>query len=145
MDANSITPHFEFGYGLSYTNFTYSSLSVTPSSISFTVKNTGGVDGTEIPQLYLGYPASAGEPPKVLRGFNDIFLKAAESQTVTLPLIQRDYRLVISHFHDEYGIHLTICSIWDTPSQSYVVARGTFQVFVGASIKDIRLTGQFTV
>ena len=92
MDANKIVPHFEFGYGLSYTNFTYSGLSATPSTVSFTIKNTGGVDGTEIPQLYLGYPANAGEPPKVLRGFDDISLKAGESKTVTMSLLQRDYR-----------------------------------------------------
>lgn len=93
MEANNIIPHFEFGFGLSYTNFTYSGLSVKPSSISFTVKNTGGIDGTEIPQLYLGYPTSAGEPPKLLRGFDDIFLKADESKTVTMSLSPRDYRL----------------------------------------------------
>ena len=72
MDANNITPRFEFGFGLSYTTFKYSDLSIASSgddtTVTFTVANSGSVDGTEIPQLYLGFPEGAGEPPRVLRG-----------------------------------------------------------------------------
>ncbi|KIY53470.1 glycoside hydrolase family 3 protein [Fistulina hepatica ATCC 64428] len=129
MDTQNITPTFEFGFGLSYTTFNYSDLSISSSGssqiITFTVTNSGDVDGTEIPQLYLGYPDGAGEPPKVLRGFDEVILSAGASSTVTMSLSQRDY------------------SIWDTVSQSYVVPSGTFDVYVGASIKDIRLTGSF--
>ncbi|KIY66723.1 glycoside hydrolase family 3 protein [Cylindrobasidium torrendii FP15055 ss-10] len=129
MDKQGIKPQFEFGYGLSYTTFNYSSLSIKNSGssveVSFTVKNSGSVDGTEIPQLYLGFPAGAGEPPSVLRGFDDIFLKAGESKTVTMTISQREL------------------STWDVPSHSWVKPSGTFTVSVGASIKDIRLTGTF--
>ncbi|KAJ7728884.1 glycoside hydrolase family 3 protein [Mycena metata] len=129
MDANNITPRFEFGFGLSYTTFAYSDLAISSSDtsqmISFTVKNNGTVAGTEIPQLYLGYPHSAGEPPKVLRGFDDILLGPGASQQVVMTLAQREM------------------SIWDTPTQSWVRPSGTFSVFVGASSRDIRLNGSF--
>ncbi|KAJ3570123.1 hypothetical protein NP233_g4610 [Leucocoprinus birnbaumii] len=129
MDANNITPRFEFGFGLSYTTFGYSGLSITTSGtskvISFKVTNTGSFAGTEIPQLYLEYPAGAGEPPRVLRGFDEVSLGVGASSTVTMTLNQRDF------------------SVWDTPSQSYSRPSGTFKVYVGASIKDIRLTGSF--
>ncbi|KAF9009499.1 glycoside hydrolase family 3 protein [Cyathus striatus] len=112
MDGQNITPRFEFGYGLSYTTFSYSSLSIKSSgtsyTISFTVTNTGAFDGTEKPQLYLGFPAAAGEPKKVLRGFEEVPLTKGASSTVTMTLSQRDI------------------SIWDVPNQAYVRPSGTF-------------------
>jgi beta-glucosidase len=98
MDAKNIAPRFEFGYGLSYTTFAYSSLMITPSGtsqlIKFTVTNTGTFAGTEIPQLYLAYPASAGEPKKVLRGFEEVFLDVYAYETVSMSLSERDMRCV---------------------------------------------------
>lgn len=98
MDDQGITPPYEFGFGLSYTNFTYSSLSISTSGtsqvISFIVANTGSFDGTEIPQLYLGYPASAGEPKKVLRGFEEVALTKGSSSTVSITIKQREMRSV---------------------------------------------------
>ncbi|KAJ6462450.1 glycoside hydrolase family 3 protein [Mycena sanguinolenta] len=129
MDQEGIAPRFEYGFGLSYTTFAYSGLSITTSGtsqvISFTVKNTGAVTGTEKPQLYLGYPPAAGEPPKVLRGFDEVPLAAGATQVVTMTVATREM------------------SVWDTPSQSWVRPAGTFTVFVGASSRDIRLTGSF--
>jgi beta-glucosidase len=96
MDAQNITPRFEFGFGLSYTTFAYSSLAITASGasqvIKFTVSNTGAFGGTEIPQLYLAYPTSAGEPKKVLRGFEEVILAVGASSTVTITLSKRDMR-----------------------------------------------------
>ncbi|PPQ82385.1 hypothetical protein CVT25_008346 [Psilocybe cyanescens] len=127
MAAKNITPRYEFGFGLSYTTFGYSGLSISSSStgytISFSLTNTGSVAGTEKPQLYLGYPSAAGEPSKVLRGFEEVDLAVGQIKTVSISLITRDL------------------SIWDTPSQSYVRPSGLFTVFVGASISDIQLTG----
>ncbi|KAF9484950.1 glycoside hydrolase family 3 protein [Pholiota conissans] len=132
MDSKNITPRFEFGFGLSYTTFAYSSLAIAASSanvytVSFTVANSGPLAGTEIPQLYIAYPAAAGEPQRVLRGFDEVALGAGASQTVSLMLDKR------------------AMSVWDTPSQSYLRPSGTFTVYVGASIKDIRLTGTISV
>jgi beta-glucosidase len=128
MMTNNRTPRFPFGYGLSYTTFNYSSLSVSATSsggakITFVVKNTGAIAGTEIPQVYLGYPASAGEPPMVLRGFDEVDLAVGQSSTVEIDLSQRDM------------------SIWDVVGQKWSKPSGTFTIYVGASIADIRLKG----
>ncbi|KAJ7114672.1 glycoside hydrolase family 3 protein [Mycena crocata] len=130
MDARGITPRYEYGFGLSYTTFAYSGLSIASSGtskvISFTVTNNGTVVGTEKPQMYLGYPLTAGEPPKILRGFDEVGpLKAGASQKVSMTINQREM------------------SIWDTPSQSWLRPPGTFTVHVGASSRDIRLNGSF--
>jgi len=96
MDAHDIIPRFEFGFGLSYTTFKYSDLAITDSGsskvVSFKLTNTGSFAGTEIPQLYLGYPTDAGEPLRVLRGFDEINLAVGASSTVTMILGQRDIR-----------------------------------------------------
>ena len=98
MESKGIKPRFDFGFGLSYTTFEYSGLKISTSrtgvEIVATIKNTGAVPGTEIPQLYLGFPANAGEPPKVLRGFDEVFLQTGSSSSVTFTLNQRDLRSV---------------------------------------------------
>jgi len=98
MESKGIKPRFDFGFGLSYTTFAYSDLKISTSGTGLTVvatiKNTGSVPGTEIPQLYLGFPANAGEPPKVLRGFEEVFLQAGGSASITFSLNQRDLRSV---------------------------------------------------
>lgn len=102
MDEAGVVPRFEFGFGLSYTIFTYSSLSIelsgTTYHISFSVANSGSLAGTEIPQLYLGFPSSAGNPEKILRGFDEVPLAVGESKTVTMLLEQRSMRC------ENYGI-----------------------------------------
>lgn len=96
MDSKGIVPRFEFGFGLSYTTFAYSGLSISVSGksqvITFTVTNTGVFAGAEKPQLYLAYPASAGEPSKVLRGFEEVNLNVGASSPVTMTLSERDMR-----------------------------------------------------
>lgn len=148
MESKGIKPRFDFGFGLSYTTFEYSGLKISASGTGVTVvamiKNTGGVPGTEIPQLYLGFPADAGEPPKVLRGFEEVFLQPGSSSGVTFNLNQRDLRLVPG---SERCIIFLIAdhtdSIWDVPSQSWVRQSGTFTAYVGSAHSDIRLQGTF--
>ncbi|SCZ97932.1 BZ3500_MvSof-1268-A1-R1_Chr7-3g09643 [Microbotryum saponariae] len=137
FDAKSIAPRFEFGFGLSYTTFRYSALSVTALSqggsttksnlyhdfycITYQVTNRGPVDGAEVSQVYLAFPPSAQEPPKVLRDFARTFLKNRTGSTVTIKLNRKAF------------------SIWDVALQSWKVPKGDFTVFVGASSRDIRL------
>ena len=127
--ANGVKPAFPFGHGLSYTTFTYSDLTADAAagSVSFTLKNTGSRVGAEVPQLYLGYPASAGEPPKVLRGFQKVELQPGSSTTVTFLL-------------NKYAT-----SLWDVNVHNWAKVSGTFNVFVGSSSEDIRLMGTMVV
>ena len=86
-DAENKEPLFPFGFGLSYTSFSYSQLKVTSGKsveVSFSVKNTGLRAGAEVAQVYLGLPASAGEPPKRLVAWEKVRLDPGQSRTVTL-------------------------------------------------------------
>jgi beta-glucosidase len=150
FDSAKIEPRYEFGFGLSYTKFIYSGLSlrtlvyqdVSPGTTqpggktglwtealnaTFTVENVGGVDGYEVAQLYLGFPESAQEPPRVLRGFEREFIKAGQSAQVTI------------------GLRVKDISIWDTPSQSWIIPSGTFTVYVGSSSRKLPLTETFSL
>jgi len=131
-DAKNVAPLFEFGRGLSYTTFEYSALRITGTEsqgwkIQFELKNSGKVNGAEVPQFYLGFPQSAGEPPKVLRGFEKIFLEAGQFKQVSFHMSRQ-------------GI-----SIWSVQKHDWEVITGTFFVYIGSSSRDIRLHGSFTV
>jgi beta-glucosidase len=152
-DANNETPLFPFGYGLSYTTFSYSHLSVTPRqvqngtsnpgtpacdcngqsgkqvTVSATVTNTGKVAGSDVAQLYLNDPKAAGEPPRQLKGFQKVTLKPGQSTTVHFTLSGQDL------------------SYWDDTANGWVLPDGTFGVDVGDSsaLANLPLRGSFTV
>jgi beta-glucosidase len=133
FDASNATPLFPFGHGLSYTTFTYSNLTVsTPSAsgqiqVALDVRNSGSVAGAEVVQLYLGFPAGVGEPPRQLKGFQKISLNAGQTNHVIFTLTQEEL------------------SYWDTTARGWIVPAGTFQVMAGASSRDLRLTNTFTI
>lgn len=154
FDAENKTVRYPFGHGLSYTSFSYSNLSISTSnisalstypsgpravggkaelwdivaSVSVTVKNEGEVDGAEVPQLYIGFPDVAEQPLRQLRGFERVDLvKDGGSESVRFELRRRDL------------------SYWDVQAQEWALPKGRFEVFVGASSRDLRLTGEFTV
>jgi beta-glucosidase len=117
----NFTTGFPFGHGLSYTRFEYSDLTVSADVITIIVKNAGRVSGSEVAQLYLGYPEQVGEPPKVLRGFNKTKLMLpGESVTVS------------------FQLDAAATSVWDVETHGWVSVKGEFQVFVGSSSRDIR-------
>ena len=132
--AHNATPQFSFGFGLSYTSFSFSGLNVKQqagdnATVSFTVTNTGERAGAEVAQLYLGFPAIAegNEPPLQLRGFKKVMLKAGETKTVELKLDARSF------------------SYWSEKAQAWQVAAGEFQVMVGDSSADTPLKGSVTI
>lgn len=89
-DARGTNVLFPFGYGLSYTSFTFTNLAVRTSGatkqVTFTVNNTGARPGIAVPQVYLRFPAAAGEPPEQLKAFGRFSLAAHTSRRITLSL-----------------------------------------------------------
>ena len=86
-DAENKRVLFPFGYGLSYTTYSYSNLKVTPGKnprLTFTVTNTGNRAGAEVAEVYASLPAAAAEPPKRLVGFSKVKLNGGESKEVTV-------------------------------------------------------------
>jgi beta-glucosidase len=141
FDQKNIEPRFEFGFGLSYTTFEYSSLNIqmndaTPGTsdastvwnqaavVTVLVGNTGSVPGEEVAQLYIGIPNS---PAKQLRGFDKAMIGIGASVTFVYELSRRDL------------------SVWDTEQQAWDLQCGEYNVYVGSSSRDIRLTGKITI
>lgn len=125
-DAQNVAPLFPFGYGLSYTTFKISDLKVTPSTttnatVDLNVSNTGKREGADVVQVYIGFPAAAGEPPHQLKGFARVSLAPGKTQHVTLPLDARAF------------------SIWDTSANKWAICNGTYEVLVGDSSRDLPL------
>jgi beta-glucosidase len=121
-DAEKKPVLFPFGFGLSYTTYAYSGLTVKSGetlTVSFTVKNTGKRSGTEIAQVYASLPDSAGEPPKRLIGWTRVELAPGESKQVS-----------ISVDHERL-------SIYDETSDSWKLVPGNYTVLAGGSSQDL--------
>ncbi|KUJ06463.1 beta-glucosidase-related glycosidase [Mollisia scopiformis] len=145
FDRNAIEPRFEFGYGLSYTEFAYSNLTIVktgantaeyPSAdvsivqgghpelwdilfnVTAAITNIGDVAGAEIAQLYLGVP---GAPIRQLRGFDKVMVQRNSTAHVIFPLTRRDL------------------SVWDVVAQKWRLQTAEYNITVGASSRDLRL------
>jgi beta-glucosidase len=134
FDKQKIAPEFPFGFGLSYTTFSYSDLKAAPSAdglaVTFTVKNTGTVASDEVPQIYLGHPLStqAGDfPEHALAAFDRIHLAPGESKSVSITVPK--HRL----------------EFWNTKANNWTTAKGLRNVLVGSSSRDLPLTEKVTI
>ncbi|NLH23965.1 MAG: beta-glucosidase, partial [Bacteroidales bacterium] len=122
-------PLYPFGYGLSYTTFSYGSLNMPESftdsvQIEIMIRNTGTLDGEEVVQLYAAYLSSAVERPvRQLAGFERVLIPAGKSRKVTLTLKASDL------------------AYWDVEKQRFTVEKGTVRILVGSSSADIRSEG----
>ncbi len=129
-DAENKEPLFPFGFGLSYTSFSYSELKVTsgkPAEVTFSVKNTGLRAGAEVAQVYLGLPASAGEPPKRLVAWEKLQLDPGQSRIVRLSLEPQ------------------FMSVFNVEKDAWELLPGDYLVFAGGSSRHTPLTARFTV
>jgi beta-glucosidase len=126
-DAENKPVLFPFGFGLSYTAFSYSGLKVNPGKetiVTFTVKNTGSRAGEEIAQVYAALPASAGEPPKRLVGWSKIHLNPGESREVTVK------------------VPLEYLSIYGENPDGWKLVPGSYTFLAGPSSRDLPLTSK---
>ncbi|MDR1556415.1 MAG: glycoside hydrolase family 3 C-terminal domain-containing protein [Tannerellaceae bacterium] len=123
-------PLYPFGYGLSYTKFTYSDLTLSRLSvhkdesltISVKVKNTGDRDGEEVVQLYVSFPNSKViRPIRQLKGFKRIMIPGNESKTI------------------RFELNANELAYWDNEKDQFVIEAGKVDIMVGASSDDIRL------
>lgn len=121
---------FPFGFGLSYTSFEYSDIKLKKKNltkgegakVTFTIKNTGDVAGSEIAQVYVAKPESKiFRAPKELKGFVKIHLDPGEEKKVSVELDDRAF------------------AFWNTATEDWCVESGEYKILVGASSRDIRL------
>ena len=127
-DTSKVRVQYSFGFGLSYTTFEYSDIKVDNDGVSFTLTNTGKYDGAEVAQLYVGLPnAIVFRPAKELKGFQKVYLKAGESKEVRIPFDDKTFRY------------------WNVKTNQWEVEMGTYDIMIGASVADIRLTASLEV
>jgi beta-glucosidase len=125
FDAEKKKPAFPFGFGLSYTAFAYSGLKAAGGAslaVSFVVRNSGLRAGQEVAQVYLSFPAAAGEPPKRLIGWQKVSLAAGESKTVSLT------------------IDPLYVSVFDVAANRWRIVPGDYQVMAGPSSAALPLS-----
>lgn len=121
-DTGKVKVQYPFGYGLSYTTFSYKNLEISENEVRFTLANTGKVDGKEVVQLYVGGPKGRiFRPEKELKGFKKVFLKAGESKVITIPFDDKTFRY------------------WNRLTNRFEVEGGVYSIFIGANVADIRL------
>lgn len=135
-DHSDVKPLFPFGFGLSYTTFSYSNLSVTPKTgdlkspivVAFDVKNTGSREAAEVAQVYVSdLHSSVPRPVKELKGFSKVSLKAGETKRVTVSLNRRAF------------------SFYDVRKKDWSAEPGQFFVLVGGSSVSVPLKATFTL
>jgi beta-glucosidase len=129
-DVKGITPLFPFGFGLSYTTFAFSNVSLAAAGqqfqVTFDLTNTGAVAGAEVAQVYLGLPEATGEPPRRLVGWKKVFLQPGERRSVSIAVDNADSSHPLSY--------------WDVNSESWQAAPGDYTVYVGNSSASASLT-----
>ncbi|MGD0359447.1 MAG: glycoside hydrolase family 3 C-terminal domain-containing protein [Bryobacteraceae bacterium] len=140
-DSQGLTPLFNFGFGLSYTGFSFTNAALVNNlsgsnpnfQVTFDLANTGPVAGAEVAQVYLGFPASTGEPPRRLVGWQKVPLASGGSQQVTIEVDANDSSHPLSY--------------WDVNANAWLNAPGTYTVYLGNSSNGANLitVGSFQI
>jgi beta-glucosidase len=123
-DAQGQAPLFPFGHGLSYTTFSTVLTGVRETAdggavVDVSVRNNGGRAGVEVVQVYVGFPASAGEPPRQLKGFEKLLLPAGEERKIQIKLGARAFEF------------------WDERADRWSRDAGAYRISVGRSSRDL--------
>ena len=127
-------PLYPFGYGLSYTKFRYKNLTTeltddaTNVKVSFKLSNTGKYNGDEVTQVYVKYPETGTYMPiRQLKGFKRVTVAKGKTENVTIDIPVKELRY------------------WDENSKAFVTPKGTYEIYVGASSADTKLSGSFVI
>ena len=135
-DSKNVEPLFPFGFGLSYTTFEYSNLKISPEStqkidkisVEFDVKNSGKVAGADVAQIYIHQVSCKVQRPyKELKAFKKVFLLPGETKTVSVQLDSSS----LSYFKEKL--------------KDFAYDKGEYDILVGSSSRDIRLTGSLII
>jgi len=132
-DTKDLTPLFPFGYGLSYSTFSFSNLHVGSltaggaATVTATVTNTGSRSGADVAQLYVDDPSASGQPPLQLEGFQRVNLAAGASATVTFTLTQQNLQY------------------WNSSSNAWATSTGSYGIEVGDSSANLTLSGTLSI
>jgi beta-glucosidase-like glycosyl hydrolase len=127
--SQNITPAFPFGYGLSYTKFSFSNLNVGAfnadgnATATATITNTGSVAGADVAQMYVGDPAASQDPPNQLKGFQRVMLNPGQAATVSFPLTIHDL------------------ASWSPTDNQWEARAGSYSIKVGDASNSLPLTG----
>jgi beta-glucosidase len=132
-EHNKVIPRFPFGFGLSYTSFSYSGLKIQSVNkgiykVTFSVKNTGKVQGAEVAEIYVGEASpKLPRPEKELKGFSKVDLRPGESKTVSVLLNSRAF------------------AFYDAAAKKWTITPGLFNIMVGRSSQQIDLRGMLKI
>ena len=137
-DSRGITPLFPFGFGLSYTTFAIGNPQLTATAsgsnstfqVTFDLQNTGSRTGAEVAQVYLGLPANTNEAKRLV-GWTKVSLTPGQLQNETIQVNAADSSHPLSY--------------WDVTSESWVVASGTYTVYLGNSSRNLTTVGTFDI
>lgn len=121
-ETAKVPVRYPFGYGLSYTSFSYSDFQLEENGISLTVTNIGKVAGSEVVQMYVSLPnAKIFRPVKELKGFQKVYLQPNESKRVQILFDDKTFRY------------------WNTKTNAWEIESGKYVISVGSNVEDIRL------
>jgi beta-glucosidase len=137
-DSHGLTPAFPFGFGLSYTTFSITNPQLTATtsgsnqgfSVTFNLQNTGAVAGAEVAQAYLLLPASTNEVKRLV-GWQKVSLTPGQQQSVTIQVNASDSSHPLAY--------------WDAINHAWIVASGTYTVYLGNSSRNVTTAGTFQV